>query len=314
MTTRILCVIGVALMLSGCGSSETSSYPPPSSTQYEEPFPVLNAYGNWIDLAAYGRVWQPAVGSDWAPFVNGTWIWTDEGWMWDTSEPYGWVVYHYGYWMRWGATGWVWVPDYEWSPARVRWYDDGVNIGWSPMPPPRSSFPMAYEQGFEGVWVFVPSNRFINPNVGAYRYASPPPQGGRRPLGVTRGPDLREVERRSNMRIAPRSTASEKVRNGPRTVTRVRVTNDDNVRPVTPQPRIAPADQQPAPPLLPSGARQSGDTRVPPPAAPAPSLPVARPVPKPRTPPVAKPAREKGKEDKPQKPADPPKEEKKERK
>ncbi len=284
MTKNCWLAFGLMLLLSGCGSTGSA---PHIQSQPEEPFPVLNGYGNWIDLAVYGRVWQPGVTSDWAPYVNGDWVWTDRGWMWESDEPFGWVVYHYGNWMQLGAAGWVWVPGYEWSPATVRWYADEEYIGWSPLPPPRASFPMAYEPGFENVWVFVPSNVFTNPNVGRYRYSSPPPQGGRRPLAVERGPDIREIERRSNLRIAPRKTVHENVRSGPRTVTRVRVTNDNTILPQPVQPQPIPAEQA-APAPLPSGMRQSGSPRTPAPTGPVLTKPSAPRPPAVKSPPATK--------------------------
>lgn len=288
MTKEIVCAFGLALLLSGCWSAERASQPSSQiSSQPEEPFPVLNGYGNWIDLAAYGRVWQPTVTSEWAPFVNGSWVWTDRGWMWETDEPFGWVVYHYGYWMQWGAAGWVWVPGDEWFPARVQWYADEDFVGWSPLPPPRASFPMAYEPGFERVWVFVPSTSFTNPNVGRYRNSNPPPQTGRRLWGVQRGPEPREIERRGNVHITPRKTAREDVRTGPRTLTRVRVTDDNTIQPVPAQQRVIPAEQ-PAPAPLPRGVRQSATPRTLPQATPAPARPPVRPSPAIRTPPATK--------------------------
>jgi len=288
MTKNILVVFALVLFLSGCVNTGPA---PRTQSQPEEPFPVLNGYGNWIDLASYGRVWQPGVTSDWAPFVNGEWVWTDRGWMWETDEPFGWVVYHYGYWMQWGAAGWVWVPGYDWSPARVRWYADEDYIGWSPLPPPRASFPMAYEPGFEKVWVFVPSNSFTNQDVGRYRYSSPPPQSGRRSSGVERGPDVREVERRSKLPITPRKTVHEDVRSGPRSVTRVRITNDNTIQPMPVQRQLLPAEQ-PAPAPLPTGARQSGNTRTSPPATPAPAKPAVVPSPTVKIPLPAKPTKD----------------------
>jgi hypothetical protein len=284
MTKHMLTILGIMLLLAGCGSTGPTPHTP---LQPEEPFPVLNGYGNWIDLASYGRVWQPGVMSDWAPFVNGSWIWTDRGWMWETDEPLGWVVYHYGYWMQWGAAGWVWVPGYEWSPARVRWYADDENIGWSPIPPPRASFPMAYEPGFENVWVFVPSSAFINPNVGYHRYASVPPQGGRRQPGVDRGPDVREIERRSNLHIVPRKTTREDVRDGPRMLTRVHVTNDSPIQPLPVQIQPRPKEDL-VPTPLPSGVRQAGPARTPPPAISAPAKPPEPREPRVKTPPLTK--------------------------
>jgi len=308
MTKNIALAFGLVFVLSGCWSTGPA---PQTLSQPEEPFPVLNGYGSWIDLAAYGRVWQPGVTSDWTPFMNGEWEWTDLGWMWETDEPFGWVVYHYGYWMPWGAAGWVWVPGYEWSPARVRWYATEEYVGWSPIPPPRTAFPMAYEPGFESIWVFVPSNAFANPDVSRYRYSSPPPQGGIRPPGVNRGPDVREIERRSNLHMNPRKTVREDVRSGPRTVTRVRFTDDNTIQPYPAQQQPLPAEQSaPAPAPLPIGVRRSGGTSTPPPATPAPAVPTNPPPPKVKTPPTTKTVKDSVEKSTP-KPVNPRKEERK---
>ena len=170
----------VSLVASGCVVTDmgtrTEQSPSSAYASSDEPFPVLNAYGNWFDVGIYGRVWQPAVMSDWRPYTIGQWVWTDRGWMWDSDEPFGWVVYHYGYWTQIGSLGWVWVPGNDWSPARVDWYTSNDYVGWAPMCPPQASYPEAYQTGYENYWTVVPAPQFTRLNVGAYRTTPPPPE------------------------------------------------------------------------------------------------------------------------------------------
>src|ERR1700720_94838 len=59
----------------------------------------LDAYGHWINVPDYGRVWAPTVAGNWSPYRAGRWgsepHW---GWTWVSHEPWGWTPYHYGRW------------------------------------------------------------------------------------------------------------------------------------------------------------------------------------------------------------------------
>lgn len=244
-------------LLAGCSSGAQYS-PRPA----EEPFAVLDAYGIWLDVAGLGRVWQPTVATGWQPFTDGCWAWTDRGWLWVSDEPYAWVVYHYGYWDRWGAAGWVWVPGYEWSPARVRWIAGDDVIGWAPMPAPQANLPQAYEPGSENVWVFVPAEHFTRTNVGSYRTSTTPPGSDRQTMqNQQRPPDVGFIQRATKQSISTRRTEKEEVRRGERTLTRVRVVDGEarGVVPSRPQ-TTAPA----AAPVTPSAPRNiRGEERTP---------------------------------------------------
>jgi hypothetical protein len=258
----------VSLAASGCVITETGSRseqaPASAYASSDEPYPVLNAYGNWIDVGVYGRVWQPAVMSDWRPYTIGQWVWTDRGWMWDSDEPFGWVVYHYGYWTQIGSLGWVWVPGNDWSPARVNWYTSNDYVGWAPMCPPQASYPEAYQTGYENYWTVVPAPQFTRLNVGAYRTTPPPPRSGTTPpvgrgTAAQRPPDIITIQGATHELIPPRKTEQDQVRVGRRTVARVRVEQDE--RPAPPAPvYVAPANPDPgrtapSPITLPGGAR-----------------------------------------------------------
>lgn len=273
MKSQMLFLLAVSLIAAGCVVGDTSTRAPQTSSSYgssDEQFPVLNAYGNWIDVGTYGRVWQPSVMSDWRPYTNGQWVWSDRGWMWDSDEPFGWVVYHYGEWIQMDALGWVWIPGNDWSPARVNWYSGNDYIGWAPMAPPRASYPEAYQPGYENYWVVVPAPQFTRLNVGAYR-TTPPHQA---PPAATRGkaperpPDIITIQGATHQLIAPRKTEQDQVRNGLRTVTRVRVAPDVRVAPPA-QVYASPAAPDVAPPPSMPAVLPGGGRTIPRPVAPA---------------------------------------------
>jgi hypothetical protein len=274
MKNQIVILIAAALIAAGCIGVDTSTRSEETYSPYgssDEPFPVLNAYGNWMDAGVYGRVWQPAVMSDWRPYTNGQWVWTDRGWMWDSDEPFGWVVYHYGYWTQLAALGWVWVPGNDWSPARVNWYSGNDYIGWAPMAPPHASYPEAYQSGYENYWVVVPAPQFTRLNVGAYRTTQAPPRtppaAAPRGRATDRPPEIITVQGATHELISPRKTEQEQVRIGRRTISRVNMSQDERPAPVPPvyvspgTPDVGRPRTEPA--VLPGGART-----IPRPAAP----------------------------------------------
>ncbi len=180
----------------------------------------LSPYGEWIeiDVGYYG--WRPLqIHRGWRPYMHGRWVWTDYGWYWVSSEPFGWAVYHYGRWYYDDYYGWIWIPDSVWGPAWVEWRYNDDYIGWAPLPPyarfsitigirftTRWIAPVSY-------WTFVPYRHFTSVNI--VRHTAPP-EYTRRLIGVTRataryeverdrvinrGVDRNMIERRGNMRI-----------------------------------------------------------------------------------------------------------------
>jgi hypothetical protein len=273
MKYQILILVAASLIAAGCIVSDQSTRTQQTSSPYgsaDEPFPVLNAYGNWIDVGMYGRVWQPAVMSDWRPYTNGQWVWSDRGWMWDSDEPFGWVVYHYGYWTQMEALGWVWVPGNEWSAARVNWYTENDYVGWAPMAPPQASFPQAYQSGYENYWTVVPAPQFTRLNVGAYRTtpSRQSPLSATRAKAVERPPDIITIQGATHELIAPRKTEQEQVKVGRRTVSRVRMAQDDRPAPTAPV-YVSPATPDVARPPSTPGVIPGGARSTPRPAAPA---------------------------------------------
>ena len=112
---------------------------------------------------------------DWRPYFNdGHWIYTDDGWSWQSDYPWGEYTFHYGRWFRDPRLGWVWKPGYHWGPAWVSWRQaEGEGYcGWAPLPPGA-----VFEPGVGLMWdgrpavdvdfglapdmfVFVPFDRF----------------------------------------------------------------------------------------------------------------------------------------------------------
>ena len=75
---------------------------------------------------------------DWRPYFNeGHWVYTDEGWSWQSDYPWGEYAFHYGRWFRDARYGWTWMPGYNYGPAWVSWrHAEGEGFcGWAPLPP-----------------------------------------------------------------------------------------------------------------------------------------------------------------------------------
>jgi hypothetical protein len=134
----------------------------------------LASYGNWIERPSYGWVWTPrAVAASWRPYQHGHWVWSDEGWVWVSDEPYGWATYHYGRWYDDPEIGWAWVPGDEWGPAWVSWQEGADYVGWAPLPPGVS---LSVSTGFGGyvyglapsAYCFVAERDFLAPRVATY--------------------------------------------------------------------------------------------------------------------------------------------------
>lgn len=96
----------------------------------------LTPYGEWIEIEPDFYVWKPfAVRYGWRPYWDGRWAWTRYGWYWVSTEPFGWIVFHYGRWYYDDYYGWIWIPGYDWAPAWVEWRYNDAYIGWAPLPP-----------------------------------------------------------------------------------------------------------------------------------------------------------------------------------
>jgi hypothetical protein len=140
---------------------------------------TLAPHGRWVATSSYGDCWVPSgVAAGWAPYVDGEWVWTDYGWTWVSSDPWGDVAYHYGTWVWSPPYGWVWVPGTVWAPAWVTWAYSDDYIGWAPVP---VSFALS-GRGYAGPplvvsqssFVFVPARQFAGVRVASVRV--PPAQ------------------------------------------------------------------------------------------------------------------------------------------
>ncbi len=162
----------INIFLAGCSAASDSSnvnyYQAPTEYNIDD----LNQYGQWIEIFHFGRVWQPSVVQNWQPFHNGHWIYSNDNWTWVSYEPFGWIVYHYGYWYDDQTWGWVWIPENKgWSPATVQWrqYDDYVS--WAPLSPPGVSINEPWEEKEAHYWHTVNTHSFLKDNVGTLQAA-----------------------------------------------------------------------------------------------------------------------------------------------
>jgi hypothetical protein len=164
----------------------------------------LAAYGTWMDEPPYGQVWVPSVASDWRPFAYGNWVWSSDGWLWSSYEPYGWLVYHYGHWDYRPNIGWFWLPGTTWSPAAVVWLNFGDYVCWAPSPPLGVHWPQPWEPeptGFN-VWIGVRIGDFDRENVGSFRIHQFPRRGVIAQERVFSGPpNVGLIRRHTNHRI-----------------------------------------------------------------------------------------------------------------
>jgi hypothetical protein len=138
----------------------------------------LAPYGYWVERPSYGWVWVPRhVRHHWRPYSSGRWVYTDYGWTWASSEPFGWATYHYGRWNLDPDYGWEWVPGTDWGPAWVSWQEGNGYCGWAPLPPAvgwnagvgleLGGFNLAV--GIDPGWYsFVPERSFLAANVGGF--------------------------------------------------------------------------------------------------------------------------------------------------
>lgn len=123
----------------GPGYATEAPLAPPEDASVPMFYDSLSPYGNWVDIAGYGRCWQPSVMAadpGWQPYFDGGhWVYSDCGWYWLSDYSWGWAPFHYGSWFRHGRLGWCWVPGRVWGPSWVCWRYDNQYCGWAPLPP-----------------------------------------------------------------------------------------------------------------------------------------------------------------------------------
>ncbi|KAB2964631.1 MAG: hypothetical protein F9K18_07380, partial [Thermoanaerobaculia bacterium] len=110
------------------GARQAELYVEPELGYHAAP---LAGYGSWVSVDSV-HYWQPRVEVGWRPYWRGRWGWTPSGMTWISSEPWGWVPYHYGTWCSLPRYGWVWRPGRIYSPAWVYWHWSDDWVGWIP--------------------------------------------------------------------------------------------------------------------------------------------------------------------------------------
>jgi hypothetical protein len=93
----------------------------------------LSVYGAWSTMPGFGRVWKPECAATWSPYARGYWSWHPVGWIWISSEPWGWAPYHYGRWEYLSSQGWFWIPGSVWGGAWVAFAIGTAQVGWCPL-------------------------------------------------------------------------------------------------------------------------------------------------------------------------------------
>lgn len=168
---KILLASAIILMMGFVKDVRGNTLAPADGYFYAE----LSSHGIWLEIGAGVVAWRPhIIKTGWAPYRLGRWIWTDYGWYWDSYEPFGYIVYHYGRWYYDDYYGWIWIPDYEWAPAWVEWRYDDDYIGWAPLSP-YATFSISFGIHFTHSyyvpyhhWHFVRVGYFCDPYV--YNY------------------------------------------------------------------------------------------------------------------------------------------------
>lgn len=192
-----------------------------SEVTYQTFYNQLQPYGNWINNAEYGNIWQPYASKGFRPYeTSGHWVSTVDGWAWASDYNWGWAPFHYGRWLFDQSIGWAWVPGYEWAPAWVTWGQYNNYYAWAPLAPGINiSFGNAWRAP-SNYWSFVPRNYINYSNLNRYTVRN---NYNTNVNNITiinnynsynqtnfyyRGPDYREVERFTHRSITPIGIAS----------------------------------------------------------------------------------------------------------
>jgi predicted small secreted protein len=219
--SALLLLVLVSFVATGCATYQGTGT---DNTQYNSAYNLndLNNYGEWLSLSPYGDVWRPYVVSDWMPFNNGYWAYDGGDWTWISYEPFGWIVYHYGYWYDDPSYGWVWVPSEDsWSPARVEWINYGDYIGWAPLPPPGINYGEPWEMSDNHYWNVVRKQNFIRDDIRDYRVSNPirNEAGGRGVINLP--PNRSEIESATGGTVQQVTIQREPVKLPPREIDRM---------------------------------------------------------------------------------------------
>ncbi|MBV8585567.1 MAG: hypothetical protein JO308_04705, partial [Verrucomicrobia bacterium] len=167
----------------------TNNPPAPSVSQnapgdtYAVFYSRLHDDGDWVDAGNYGYCFHPhAARGNWRPYNDGHWVWTDQGWYWESNEDFGWACYHYGRWALIADVGWCWIPGHQWAPAWVSWRQSHEYCGWAPLPPDAGYDPQVriagWSDNYYGIgpqaYIFIPFSHWSERSY--TRWAVPPEQ------------------------------------------------------------------------------------------------------------------------------------------
>jgi hypothetical protein len=95
----------------------------------------LDASGNWYNVPGQGYVWSPydAMNAGWDPYGSGYWMLTPQfGYIWVSSNTWGYLPYQCGAWNFYNGFGWGWAPGMG---GCQPWWGRGfygINIGLAP--------------------------------------------------------------------------------------------------------------------------------------------------------------------------------------
>jgi hypothetical protein len=219
MKTLFSALLLTGLLIVASGSANADPYAS-VGIDFGAFYSSLSPYGEWVSLDDGAYAWRPVnVERGWRPYWAGRWLWTDDGWYWDSEEPWAWATYHYGRWYYDDYYGWLWIPGYDWAPAWVDWRFGGDFVGWAPLGP-YAVFHVGFGIRYSRPWVtpyhywsFVDCRYLGYPNVHHHIYRT---DHNTRFIGRTRsagniwvdsgrigsrGPDRDFVERRGGVRI-----------------------------------------------------------------------------------------------------------------
>jgi hypothetical protein len=241
----VLAVLALgAMALTGCTTSYYDDDPDIQDDYYAEDegyddgelvfdeFEDLEYWGQWFPLAPFGWVWRPTVVLEWRPYDHGHWIWTEYGWAWESYEPFGWITYHYGFWAHDVVWGWIWIPDYEWYPARAEWVTFDGFIAWAPIPPPRyDGWGDPWGHGYDVyAWHVVEGEHFGDTEVGRYHRQFKESYRVKERTSVRyKAPDVASIERTTRRTLRPVTIEMTELQVRGRTIQRMKLPKDERI-------------------------------------------------------------------------------------
>jgi hypothetical protein len=244
MRSSVLALLSCLFLLSSCSNTTVGvqGTTPDGTITYQTFYDELSPYGSWIDYPGYGHVWSPGIDGDFRPYAtNGHWVYSNEGWMWNSNYNWGWAPFHYGRWIYDDGYGWLWMPGYDWSPAWVTWGSVDSYYCWAPLGP-GVGVGAAYGgwRPHSNYWNVVPRGNIYDQNIsGVIQHGNGDLvnritviNNFNRTSGhnnyYSRGPEVGEVQRYTGRTITPMAIQENRVRSNA-------VMDGNNVRVYRPQ-------------------------------------------------------------------------------